>query len=136
MDGWTFALTVLTAVFTGGGLGGIILALVSRRKAKSEIKENEAETTEIITRAAGEAVKLMQSQLCKLEAEVETLRAENVELKQTHEEMRQTQARHEKEITELQDMFDVVLAGAHVLHAQVVELNGTPKYKPPERRKR
>ena len=129
MDGWTFALTLITAVLTGGGIGSIILALVSRRKAKSEIKENEAETTEIITRAAGEAVILMQSQLCEMGKRIDALTAEN-------EQLRATQARHEKEITELQDMFDVVLAGAHVLHAQVVELNGTPKYKPPERRRK
>ena len=129
MDGWTFALTLITAVLTGGGLGSLILAMVSRRKAKSEIAENEAEATEIITRAAGEAVKLMQSQLCEMGKRIDVLTVEN-------EQLRKVQAKHEKEITELQDLFDVVLAGAHILHAQVVELNGTPKYKPPERRKR
>jgi hypothetical protein len=136
MDFWTFVLTLITGVLTGGGIGGIILALIARRKAKSEIAVNEneadkkeAETTEIITRAAGEAVKLMQSQLCEMGKQIEALQVENSAL-------RTVQAKHEKEITELQELFDVVLAGAHLLHDQVVELNGTPKYKPPERRKR
>jgi chromosome segregation ATPase len=143
MDFWTFALTLITGVLTGGGIGGIILAINARRKARSEIAVNEAEaenkeadaekkqaeTSEIITRAAGEAVKLLQSQLCEMGKRIDALTTEN-------EHLRETQARHEKEITELQDLFDVVLAGAHILHAQVVELHGEPKYKPPERRKR
>lgn len=136
MDGWTFALTILAAVLGGGGLGTLILAIVSRRKASSEIAVNEqeaekkeAEASEIITRAAGEAIKWMQSRLCELRAEVDALRVANVEL-------RKGQDRQQGEINELQEMFDVVLAGAHVLHDQVVELNGTPKYKPPERRKK
>ena len=144
MDGWTFVLTLITGVLTGGGIGGIILALNARRKAKSEIAANEAEasnknaeaekkeaeTSEIITRAAGAVAQMLEVQLCALRNEVDQLRAENAAL-------RQVQAKHEREISELQAMceqFDEVLTGAHELYSQVVELNHTPKYKPPERR--
>lgn len=121
MDGWTFALTLVTAVLAGGGIGGIILALIARKKAKSEIAVNEseaekkeAEASEIITRAAGQAIQFMENRICTLQREVDALKVQ---------------------VDELQEMFDSVLAGAHVLHAQIVdELHATPKWKPPERR--
>jgi hypothetical protein len=34
----------------------------------------------------------------------------------------------------LAEEFERVLHGARVLHDQVIELNGEPKYKPPDRR--
>jgi len=61
---------------------------------------------------------------------MQTLRDENAKLLIVQE-------KHEREISELRtavEQFEQVLTGAHVLYEQVVELNGQPKYKPPERR--
>jgi hypothetical protein len=123
MDAGEFVLTLITGVLTGGGIGGIILALIARRKAKSEIAVNEsdaekkeAETSEIITRAAGQAIQFMENRICTLQREVDALKTQ---------------------VDELQDLFDSVVAGAKILHAQIVdELHATPKWNPPERRKR
>ena len=143
-------ITLLAALLAGGGIASLINALVARRKAGSEIKhtdagtgKTEAETTDIIVRAAGSAVELVRKELekqiqgvsdenGKLRCELNALRAENATL-------REIQGRHDKEILELQaivERFDEVLGGAHVLYDQVVELHGEPKYKPPERRKK
>lgn len=107
----------LLSVLFSGGIAAIITALIARKKAKSEIKKTEAETAEIITRAAQNAVETLQNQICNLKSEIDRLR---------------------ERVTELEAMceqFDEVLTGAHMLHEQIVlELHGTPKYHPPERR--
>lgn len=139
-------LAVLGLLLAGGGIAGVINALVSKIKAKGEIKnmaadteKKEAETAEIITRAAGAAAQLLEKQLVKLQDENQVLSCKLTALENENTELRNVQARHEKEITVLQSIaekFDEVLGGAHTLYDQVVELHGEPKYKPPERRKR
>jgi hypothetical protein len=122
MDAVAIIIALITALLAGGGLGGLISALVARRKVPSEIRNNvadaerkEAEATDIITRAAGQVTQMMEVRICLLQKEVDELR---------------------RQVEELQVLFDTVLAGAHVLFTQVIELNGQPKYTPPERRKK
>jgi peptidoglycan hydrolase CwlO-like protein len=108
---------VLAALFAGGGLGGLINALVARRKSK-------AETADIITHAAAEVTKILNAQICQMDKRIQELQSQLESA--------------EKRIEELETMceqFDEVLTGAHVLHDQIVkELHATPKWKPPERR--
>jgi hypothetical protein len=73
---------------------------------------------------------MLDTQICALRKEVDLLRADNTAL-------RQVQAKHEREITHLQEMcnmFEEVLAGAHLLYEQVCELKVEPKYRPPQKR--
>lgn len=127
MESWL--IPILVAALTGGGVAAILNALNARRKAGSEIKvteadagKKEAETADIITNAAGKAAEILSKQICKLAAENETMQKEIEDLKQR--------------IIELEERFDEVLTGAHVLYEQVVSNGLDPKYKPPERRKR
>lgn len=135
------------ALLTSAGIGGIIAAWINTkiasRKVPSEIKKTEAETADILVEAAGAAVKLVTQELEKKISNVTTentaLRCELSELRSENAALRDVQNRHEKEIGELQaiaEKFEEVLGGAHILYDQVVELQGTPKYKPPERRKK
>lgn len=152
---------MVAALLTSAGIGGIISAWINTkiasRKAPSEIKHTnastekteaeaakaDAETADIIVKAAGNALILVKQEFERqinglnsanstLSCEIEALKSENIAL-------RGVQQRHEQEITELQkiaEQFDEVLSGAHILFDQVVALNGQPKYKPPERRKK
>jgi predicted RNase H-like nuclease (RuvC/YqgF family) len=136
---------ILLAVGGFGGVAALIYALIARRKAPAEIKviektakkadaeadKADAEASEIVTRAMKQLQESLGKQICDLQAENRLLRFELTE-------MRAVQAKHEGEIAHLNAMceqFDEVLTGAHVLFGQVVELNGVPKWKPPERRK-
>jgi hypothetical protein len=146
MEPWQVALAIVSATLAGGGMGGLITALVSGRKATSEIKlteadaeKTEAETAEIITRAAQTAAQLLEGQLKNLRTENAGLRCDIQALRDENISLREVQARQSQELLELRaavDKFDEVIAGAHILYEQVVEMNGEPKYKPPERRKR
>lgn len=142
--------TIIVAFLTGGGIAGLLNALNARRKAPSEINSTdagtekiEAETANILVNAAGTMVALVKKelevQIKKVSAENGLLKCEVTELRSENEALRGVQQRHETEINKLQkvvEMFDEVLNGAHLLYSQVVELNGKPVYKPPERRKK
>jgi hypothetical protein len=140
-----FILAIISAALAGGGIGSLVTALIASRKAPSEIKltqaeteKREAETAEIITRAAQTAAQILESQLENLRTEnaglrcdIQALRAENVALSKVQKQQSQ-------ELFDLRiavEKFDIVLAGAHLLYEQVIEMNGVPKYEPPERRK-
>lgn len=149
MDIGAVIVGLVSALF-GGGIASLIMVFIARRKAPSEIAINEAEAVrkeaeaaEIINRASKEAIDWMKGRLTDLRGEISTLQKDNSELRvevcglqKENSELRRVQEKQQDEIIELQEMFDVVLAGAHVLHDQVVEMNGKPKYTPPERRKR
>jgi len=146
----TAILTILGSLLAGGGAAAIINAWNARRKAPSEIKVNdagaekiEAETAGLLIKAAAEALKLvkeeLEGQIKNIRSENSSLRCEVTELKSENAELEKVQKRHEYEIGELQkiaDKFDEVLGGAHTLYDQVIDMDGTPKYKPPERRKK
>jgi len=146
MEPWQIVLAIISATLAGGGVGGLITALVAGRKMTSEIKlteadveKKEAETAEIITRAAQTAAQLLEEQLKNLRVENAGLRCDIQALREENVVLRDVQDKQSVELLDLRavvDKFDEVLAGAHVLYGQVVELNGRPKYKPPERRKR
>lgn len=132
---WQWVVGIVVSLATGGGVAALISAVSSRRKVRSEIAVNlaeaekkEAEATEIINKAAGVAVGMLQGELCRYQKENEAMRAEI-------EALQKGQAEHERQIAALQMMFDEVLTGAHTLFEQVVELRGEPRYRPPERRK-
>ena len=144
-------LIAVAAALAGGGVAGLITALNARRKTPSEIQVNEAEadrrdaeTAHIITQAAGAAANLIREQLDRLQTENSAIRTKNAALECEMQTLRDenaklliVQEKHEREISELRtavEQFEQVLTGAHVLYEQVVELNGQPKYKPPERR--
>lgn len=143
-------ITLLVAGLLGGGGAAWLTAWNARRKASSEIKVNEsdankkeAETAEILVNVAKKAVILvkeeLEEQIGKVSAENSALRCEVAELKNENAALRDIQQRHETEISELQVIagkFEEVLGGAHMLYDQVIELNGAPLYKPPERRKK
>lgn len=143
-------ITLLVAGLLGGGGAAWLTAWNARRKASSEINVNdaeankkEAETADILIKAAGAAVTLLkkelEEQIGKVSAENSALRCQVAELRTENTSLRDVQQRHEHEIGELKaiaEKFEEVLGGAHMLYDQVIELNGAPKYKPPERRKK
>lgn len=124
MDGGVWV-TVLVAFLTGGGIAGLISAIVSWRKSGPEREKTEAEAADIIARAATEVTKNMEKRLCAMQNEIDQLREENKALKEEVAELR-----------EMCEQFDDVLSGAHALYDQLVENHHKPRYKPPERRKK
>jgi len=146
MDDWLqYIIGAAAAILGGGGLAAIFNWLNSRKKVKSEIafteadtEKKEAETTEIITRAAGAAAEMLSQQLKILRSENATMHCEIEALQKENKLLKVVQQKHEQKIIDLQaiaEQFDQVLDGAHTLYGQVIELNGEPKYKPPARRK-
>jgi hypothetical protein len=144
MNDWLQVILVLSATLVGsGGVAGIITALIARHKTaseidvnKAEVEKKEAETAEIITRAAGAAAELLSCQLATLKAENETMRCEIQALQKENTTLKTIQAEQGQQILELQsiaEQFDQVLEGALVLYDQVIELNVEPKYVPPKK---
>ena len=145
MDDWLqYIIGAAAAILGGGGLAAILNWINSHKKVKSEIafteadtEKKEAETTEIITRAAGAAAEMLSQQLKSLRAENVTMHCEIEALQKENKSLKDVQQKHEQKIIELQalvEQFDQVLSGAHTLYDQVIEMNGQPKYKPPARR--
>jgi len=150
MNDWLQVILALSATLVGaGGIAGIITALIAKRKAtseiqktnseidvnKAEVERKEAETAEIITRAAGAAAELLSVQLATLKAENETMRCEIQALKKENSSLKDILEQQGQQISGLQclaEQFDQVLAGALVLYDQVVELKANPKYEPPK----
>jgi hypothetical protein len=144
MNDWLQVILTLSATLVGaGGVAGIITALIARSKTasevdvnKAEVEKKEAETAEIITRAAGAAAELLPLQLATLKAENETMRCEIQALQKENTALKTIQAEQGQQILELQsiaEQFDQVLEGALVLYDQVIELNVEPKYVPPKK---
>ena len=157
MSSENLIITVVVAFLTGGGIAGLVNALIARRKAPGEIQsiaagteKTEAETADILVKIAGQVVMLvkaefekkiqnMENEMGKLRNENGSLHSEMGTMRQENMALRDVQLRHEQEISELQAIvakFEEVLGGAHILYDQVVELKGIPKYQPPARRKR
>ncbi|MFZ6029967.1 MAG: hypothetical protein ACOYYS_19815 [Chloroflexota bacterium] len=133
---WLDAVIALGGILVGLGgpaslVGAAILlykARTERRKLSADTELVEAETMEkyqaIADRAADRALRLdervkqLEETVRQQQIVIETLQCENAALRADIDE------------------FDKVLVGAHVLHDQVIELKGEPKYKPPARRNR
>ena len=136
---WLNIVSIVGGLVIGSGMASMIVALIAMYKARSERKKTiadadlvEAETTEkyqlIADRAADRALKLddrikhLESTVQQQQLEIGALQCENQLLRTDHQK--------------LADDFDHVLIGAHMLHDQVIEMNGEPRYEPPERRKK
>lgn len=120
-------------------VAALVAVVISVRKAPKELKQLDvsvdsgeadvaAKYQQIADRAAESALKLdarvqqLEEKVMTQQATIDDLKCENAELRLDHEK--------------LSDEFDRVVAGAHVLHKQVVGLNEAPLYVPPDRRRR
>lgn len=137
---WLDVATMIAGLLLAlGGISSLIGAFIVLSKARGERSKLGADTRlveadtaqiyqKIADRAAERALKLdervqqLETQVDAQQKTIEILQCENVSLRADHEK--------------LAEEFERVLRGAHVLHDQVIELNGEPKYKPPNRRKK
>jgi hypothetical protein len=99
----------------------IIVAVPGLVALFSGWSKSRAESSDIITQAAERAVTVVQKQLDAICRDFDELDAKYRQLRIEHDE--------------LSNEVDTLIAGANILHAQVIEGGGQPRYNPPNRRK-
>lgn len=120
-------------------IGSLVVALPGILALILGARKDRAEATDLITKAAlnlvepqNVRIREMSIKIDEQEAEIAELRTENAVLFRRVEASERITA----EIERVLDEFERLLAGAHLLHNQVIDLNATPIFVPPDRRRR
>ncbi len=119
-------------------LGSLVVAMPGILALVLGARKSRAEAADLVTKAALTLVEPQNVRIREMAVRIEEQETEIAELKTENMVLfRRIGAAEQinKELERVLDEFDRLLAGAHRLHNQVIDLNAVPVFVPPDRRK-